>query len=80
MLGKGIATLIHILNPATVIISGTGSVFGSILLNEIQSSIHIYCIPRLSQRTNIEISDIKNIQPIVSACVAVTQADSLTKS
>lgn len=80
MLGKGIATLIHILNPATVIISGTGSVFGSILLNEIQSSIHIYCIPRLSQRTNIEISDIKNIQPIASACVAVTQADSLTKS
>lgn len=77
MLGKGIATLIHILNPATVIISGIGSVFGNILLNEIQSSIHIYCIPRLAQRTTIEISNITDIQPIASASVAVTQAETL---
>lgn len=80
MLGKGIATLIHILNPASIIISGIGSVFGNILLNEIQSSIHIYCIPRLAQRTSIEISDIAHIQPIASACVAVTQSESLTTS
>lgn len=77
MLGKGIATLIHILNPEKVIISGIGAVFGNILLPEIQSSIHIFCIPRLSQRTSIEISDIENIQPLASACVAVLQSKEL---
>lgn len=77
MLGKGIATLIHILNPEKVIISGIGSAFGGILLPEIQSSIHIFCIPRLSQRTTIKISNLNNIQPLASACVAMMQAESL---
>ena len=77
MLGKGIATLIHILNPEKVIISGIGSVFGGILLPEIQSSIHVFCIPRLSQRTTIQISNLNNIQPLASACVAMMQSESL---
>ncbi|MBD1428360.1 MULTISPECIES: ROK family protein [Sphingobacterium] len=80
MLGKGIATLIHILNPEKVIISGIGAAFGAILLPEIQSSIHIFCIPRLSQRTSIEISNLDNIQTIASACVAVMQSDNLIKN
>ena len=61
MLGKGIATLIHILNPEKVIISGIGAIFGDILLPEIQSSIHIYCIPRLAKRTTIQISNLENM-------------------
>ncbi|MCA5006707.1 ROK family protein [Sphingobacterium bovistauri] len=77
MLGKGIATLIHILNPEKVIISGIGGVFGDILLPEIQSSIHIYCIPRLSKRTTIEISDLDNIQLIASASIAMMQTKQL---
>lgn len=80
MLGKGIATLIHILNPQKVIISGIGASFGAILLPEIQSSIHIYCIPRLSQKTTIEISDLENIQTIAAACVAVMQSNELIKN
>lgn len=80
MLGKGIATLIHILNPQKVIISGIGAAFGAILLPEIQSSIHIYCIPRLSQKTAIEISDLENIQSIAAACVAVLQSKELMKN
>jgi N-acetylglucosamine repressor len=80
MLGKGIATLIHILNPERVIISGIGASFGAILLPEIQSSIHIYCIPRLSQKTAIEISNLENIQTIAAACVAVMQSKDLIKN
>lgn len=80
MLGKGIATLIHILNPEKVIISGIGAAFGAILLPEIQSSIHIFCIPRLSQKTTIEISDLENIQTIAAACVAVMQSKELIKN
>ncbi|MGN0004010.1 MAG: ROK family protein [Sphingobacterium composti] len=80
MLGKGIATLIHILNPEKVIISGIGATFGAILLPEIQSSIHIFCIPRLSQKTTIEISDLENIETIAAACIAVMQSKELIKN
>ena len=80
MLGKGIATLIHILNPEKVIISGIGSAFGAILLPEIQSSLHIFCIPRLSQKTAIEISSLENIQTIAAACVAVMQSKELIRN
>lgn len=73
MLGKGIATLIHILNPDTIVVSGRGASFGDILLPQIQSSIQEYCIPRLSKHTNIQISQIRNIQLLASTCIAVQQ-------
>ena len=73
MLGKGIATLIHILNPETIIISGKGAMFGDVLLPQIQSSIQEYCIPRLAKCTTIQISEIKDIQLLASTCIAVQQ-------
>ena len=87
MLGKGIATLIHILNPETIVISGRGAMFGDVLLPQIQSSIQEYCIPRLAKYTTIQISTIKNIQLLASTCIAVqhmnwnrnTQNKQLTK-
>lgn len=71
MLGKGIATLIHILNPETIVISGKGAIFGDVLLPQIQSSIQEYCIPRLAKCTTIQISEIKDIQLLASTCIAV---------
>lgn len=79
MLGKGIATLIHILNPQTIVISGRGSEFGEVLLPQIQSSIQEYCIPRLSKHTNIQISQIRNIQLLASTCIAVQQMQWITQ-
>lgn len=73
MLGKGIATLIHILNPEIIIISGNGAVFGDALFPQIQSSIQEYCIPRLAKYTTIQISEIKDIQLLASTCIAVQQ-------
>lgn len=73
MLGKGIATLIHILNPQNIIISGQGARFGEVLLPQIQSSVQEYCIPRLSKNTQIQISQIRNIQLLATACIAVQQ-------
>lgn len=73
MLGKGIATLIHILNPQTIVISGRGAQFGEVLLPQIQSSVQEYCIPRLAKNTQIQISEIKNIQLLGTACIAVQQ-------
>lgn len=73
MLGKGIATLIHILNPETIVISGKAILFGDVLLPQIQSSIQEYCIPRLAKHTSIQISEIKNVQLLASTCIAVQQ-------
>jgi len=73
MLGKGIATLIHIMNPEKIIISGRGSELGNMLLLSLQSSVQEYSIPRLSQHTTIELSTLKHIQLLGSACVLIEQ-------
>lgn len=73
MLGKGIATLIHILNPEAIIISGQGAQFGEVLLPQIQSSVQEYCIPRLYKNAYIQISQTRNIQLLATACIAVQQ-------
>lgn len=73
MLGKGIATLIHILNPEKIIISGRGAAFGQTLIPQIQSSIQEYCIPRLAKQTVLEVSDLIDVQLLASACTAVQQ-------
>lgn len=56
MLGKGIATLIHILNPESIIISGRGAKAGKILMPQIQIAINEFCIPRLAKETKLQIS------------------------
>ncbi len=77
MLGKGIATLIHILNPEKIIISGRGATFGDTLIPQLQSSIQEFSIPRLSKQTTIQISEITNIQLLSSACIAIQQMQKL---
>ncbi len=73
MLGKGLATLIHIMNPEKIIISGNGAAFGTGLLPTIQAALQEYCIPRLSQSTEVTVSNLLHIQVISTACVAVQQ-------
>ncbi|MDR2283443.1 MAG: ROK family transcriptional regulator [Sphingobacterium sp.] len=75
MLGKGIATLIHIINPEKVIISGKGSEIGQILLPQIQASMLEFSIQRLSKDTTIEISTLHNAQIIGTASVAVSSSN-----
>lgn len=72
MLGKGVATLIHIMNPEKIILSGRGSQAGQILMPQIQTAINEFCIPRIAQKTSVEISDLKNkAQLIGSACIVL---------
>ena len=75
MLGKGIATLIHIINPEKVIISGKGSEVGQILLPQIQASMLEFSIQRLSKDTTIEISTLHNAQIIGTASIAVSSSN-----
>src|SRR5690606_37149101 len=62
MLGKGIATLIHIINPELVLISGRGAKAKDVLLPKIQSAVLEFSIKRLSQNTKIQFSNTENRQ------------------
>ena len=75
MLGKGIATLIHIINPQKVIISGRGAKAQDILLPQIQLAILEFSIQRLSKDTTIEFSNTDHIQLLGSTCICVLNAD-----
>ncbi|MEO5562430.1 MAG: ROK family protein [Chitinophagaceae bacterium] len=55
-IGRGVAILIHILNPELIILSGRGSTAGKIWLAPIQQAINEHCIPRLAANTAIEMS------------------------
>ncbi|MBS1948489.1 MAG: ROK family protein [Bacteroidetes bacterium] len=55
-IGRGIAILIHILNPELIVISGRGATAGNMLLAPMQQAINKYCIPRLASYTQIEVS------------------------
>jgi len=58
LIGKGLATLIHIMNPECIILSGRGAVAGKILLPPIQQAVNKFCIPRIANQTSIIISTI----------------------
>lgn len=75
MLGKGIATLIHIINPEYVVISGRGAKAGKILLPQVQSALLKYSIERLSRNTTIIMSEMDHVQLWGSACIAMDNAD-----
>ncbi len=55
-IGKGVATLIHILNPELLVLSGRGAQAGKQLLPGIQQAINEFCIPRIADCTKIEVS------------------------
>lgn len=75
MLGKGIATLIHIVNPQLVVISGRGAKAKDILLPQIQSAVLEFSIHRLSKHTKIAFSETQNIQLLGSTCISILHAD-----
>lgn len=58
MVGKGIATLIHIMNPERVVLSGRGAAAGKLLLAPVQRAINEFCIPKLAEQTDLVISSL----------------------
>lgn len=72
MLGKGIATLIHILNPEVIIISGRGAKAGTVLVPQIQTAVNEFCIPRLASATQLKISEMnKHAQSLGTAAFII---------
>ncbi len=72
-LGRGVAVLIHILNPETIIISGRGSEAGKILKTPVQQAMNEHCIPILANNTTVEISAIGYQAELIGAAVLVME-------
>jgi predicted NBD/HSP70 family sugar kinase len=72
-IGKGLAVLIHIINPEVIVLSGRGAVVGKILTPTIQQAIHKYAIPRLAESTELRISELGINAELVGAAALVME-------
>lgn len=72
-IGKALAILIHIMNPASIVLSGRGAIVGKILLAPIQQALTKYCIPRLAASTELLISELGFDAELVGAAILVME-------
>ena len=72
-IGKALAILIHIMNPASIVLSGRGAIVGKILLAPIQQALNKYCIPRLAASTRLLISELGFDAELVGAAILVME-------
>ena len=70
-IGRGVAILIHLLNPEAVILSGRGSIAGKVWRIPLQQALNEHCIPRLSVNTTIEVSALGNDAELTGAAALV---------
>ncbi|HWB26886.1 MAG TPA: ROK family transcriptional regulator [Chitinophagaceae bacterium] len=72
-IGKGVAILIHLLNPETIILSGRGSLAGKIWKASIQQALNEHCIPRLAASTEIELSSLGYEAELIGSAALVME-------
>jgi predicted NBD/HSP70 family sugar kinase len=72
-IGKGVAVLIHILNPKKIILSGRGSAAGQVWLAPIQQALNEHSIPRLLQSVEIEMSQLGIHAELIGAAALVME-------
>ena len=70
-LGRGIAILIHLLNPELIVLSGRGLVAGKLWLAPIQQAINEHCIPKIAENTEVEISSLDYQAELIGAAALV---------
>ncbi len=73
IVGKGIATLIHIMNPERIVISGRGAAAGKLLLAPIQRAINEFCIPMLAEQTDVVVSNLTYQAELLGAASLVIE-------
>jgi predicted NBD/HSP70 family sugar kinase len=57
-IGRGVAILIHLLNPELIVLSGRGSAAGKLWLAPIQQAINEHCIPKIAENTEVKVSSL----------------------
>ncbi|MBX9807226.1 MAG: ROK family protein [Flavobacteriaceae bacterium] len=72
-IGRGVAILIHIMNPELIVLSGKGSVAGKIWETPIQQAINEHCIPKIAENTTIEISSLGYEAELMGASALVME-------
>jgi predicted NBD/HSP70 family sugar kinase len=70
-IGRGLSILVHLMNPELIILSGRGSLAGHIWLAPIQQALNEYCIPKLLQKTKLEISELGFNAELIGATALV---------
>jgi predicted NBD/HSP70 family sugar kinase len=73
LIGKGMSTLIHIMNPELIVISGRGAIAGKILMAPIQRAINEFCIPWLAEQTEIQVSKLASDSELLGAATLVIE-------
>lgn len=79
MLGKGIAILIHIMNPGIIVVSGRGAKAEKILMAPIQQALTQYCIPRIAENTAIMFSHLGEGAGLMGSAALVMEHVALYK-
>lgn len=72
-IGRGIAILIHLLNPGVVVLSGRGAPAGKIWQAPIQQALNEHCIPRLAINTEIKISTLGHEAELIGSAALVME-------
>jgi predicted NBD/HSP70 family sugar kinase len=72
-IGRGVAILIHILNPEVIILSGRGSTAGKIWQPPIQQALNEHSIPRLAANTSVETSTLGHHAELIGAAALVME-------
>jgi predicted NBD/HSP70 family sugar kinase len=72
-IGRGIAILIHILNPQTIVLSGRGSVGGKLWTTPIQQALNEHCIPKIAENLNTEISKLGALAELYGAAALIME-------
>lgn len=72
-IGRGVAILIHLVNPESVILSGRGTLAGKVWQAPIQQAINEHCIPRLSANTTVAISTLGYQAELIGSAALVME-------
>ncbi|HEX5152099.1 MAG TPA: ROK family protein [Parafilimonas sp.] len=71
-IGRGVAILIHIINPGQIILSGRGVAAGKLWLAPLQQALNVHCIPRLAANTVVQLSKLGgNAGLMGAACLVI---------
>ncbi len=72
-IGRGVAILIHLINPESVILSGRGALAGKVLQAPIQQALNKDCIPRLAANTVVEVSTLGYESELIGSAALVME-------
>lgn len=72
-IGRGVAILIHLMNPELIVLSNRGAMAGRLWLAPIQQAINEHCIPKIAENTQLEISSLGYQAALIGAAALVME-------